>query len=86
LNGKNPGGRYEWFIGAAPADAPRIAVAVVLVQGDLYWQTASQIAADVLRVVFCSQGPCRASAASRWTFASEEATAANSDGRAGSLN
>jgi peptidoglycan glycosyltransferase len=76
LSGKNPGGRYEWFIGAAPAEDPRIAIAVVLVQGDLYWQTASQIAADVLRVVFCSDGPCRASAAAHWIFEPDEATAA----------
>jgi hypothetical protein len=29
LSGKDPTGRYEWFIGVAPADEPRIAVAVL---------------------------------------------------------
>jgi peptidoglycan glycosyltransferase len=74
LTGKNPGGRYEWFIGTAPADAPRIAIAVVLVQSDLWWRNASQIAGDVLRVVFCTEGPCRAEGAERWIRPSVEAT------------
>jgi hypothetical protein len=59
LSGANPRGRYEWFIGAAPASNPRVAVAVLLVQDHLWWRNASQIAADVLRVMFCSDGPCR---------------------------
>ena len=48
LSGKNPDGRYEWFIGVAPADDPKIAVATVLVQDHLWWRNASQVAADVL--------------------------------------
>jgi peptidoglycan glycosyltransferase len=67
LSGTNPKGRYEWFIGVAPADRPRVAVAVLLVQGNLWWRSASQIAAEVLRVVFCSDGACRAEGAERWT-------------------
>ena len=55
LTGKSPDGRYEWFIGVAPADSPRVAVAVVLVQGDLWWRNASQVAADVLHDVFCEK-------------------------------
>jgi len=66
LTGKDPGGRYEWFIGAAPAEKPRIAIAVVMVQSDLYWRTASQVAASVLQTVFCTKGVCRADAADRW--------------------
>jgi len=66
LTGENPGGRYEWFIGAAPADSPRIAVAVVMVQGDLYWRTASQVAASVLQSVFCEKGKCAPERADRW--------------------
>jgi cell division protein FtsI/penicillin-binding protein 2 len=66
LNGKAPAGRYEWFIGAAPAEAPRIAVAVLLVQGDLWWRNASQIAAEVLRGVFCDAGECRSDLVARW--------------------
>ena len=66
LNGKAPGGRYEWFIGAAPAEAPRIAVAVLLVQGDLWWRNASQIAAEVLRGVFCDENDCDSEHVARW--------------------
>ncbi len=66
LSGKNPDGRYEWFVGVAPADGPRVAVAVVLVQSDLWWRNASQVAADVLRGVFCRKGHCSAEHASRW--------------------
>jgi peptidoglycan glycosyltransferase len=76
LSGENPGGRYEWFIGAAPADAPRIAVAVLLVQGDLWWKNASRIAAEVLHTVFCSEGPCRAEGVARWIYLPDETTAA----------
>lgn len=66
LTGTEPDGRYEWFIGAAPADRPRVAVASLLVQGDLYWRNASQVAADVLSRVFCEDGKCSAEAADRW--------------------
>jgi cell division protein FtsI/penicillin-binding protein 2 len=71
LSGSDPRGRYEWFIGAAPAEAPSVAVAVVLVQGDLWWRNASQIAAEVLRSVFCSEGECRPDAVARWTHSRE---------------
>jgi membrane peptidoglycan carboxypeptidase len=67
LSGKDPDGRYEWFIGVAPAENPRIAVATVLVQDDLWWRNASQVAADVLKAVFCSREGCRAENASRFT-------------------
>jgi len=75
LSGTNPRGRYEWFIGVAPADRPRMAVAVLLVQGDLWWRNASQIAAEVLRVVFCSDGTCRAEQVERWTHPTDGTTA-----------
>jgi cell division protein FtsI/penicillin-binding protein 2 len=71
LSGTDPRGRYEWFIGVAPAEAPRVAVAVVLVQGNLWWRNASQIAAEVLRSVFCSEGECRPETAERWTHSRE---------------
>ena len=58
LNGTNPTGRYEWFIGVAPADEPRLAVATLAVQGPLYWMSASQLAAEVLKVAFCPKGVC----------------------------
>ncbi len=66
LSGQDPTGRYEWFVGVAPAESPRLAVATLLVQGDLYWQTASQIAAEVLRRAFCSDSGCAAENADRW--------------------
>jgi hypothetical protein len=66
LNGKDPDGRYEWFIGVAPVDRPTIAIAVVSVQAPLYWVSASQVAAEVLKVIFCPKGVCSPAAAERW--------------------
>jgi cell division protein FtsI/penicillin-binding protein 2 len=62
LNGEDPSGRYEWFIGLAPADQPRVVVATVAVQGPLYWMSASQMAAEVLKGLFCPKGVCRVDA------------------------
>lgn len=76
LSGTDPKGRYEWFAGVAPADEPRIAVAVLLVQSDLWWRTASQVAADVLQGVFCEGRKCSAELASRWLDAGEWRAAA----------
>ena len=45
LNGTDPKGHYEWFIGVAPADDPKIAIATVAVQGPRWWWSASQLAA-----------------------------------------
>jgi cell division protein FtsI/penicillin-binding protein 2 len=73
LSGTDPDGRYEWFIGVAPADSPRVAVATVLVQSDLWWRNASQIAADVLKSVFCERGKCGASKAARFIHVPEAA-------------
>ncbi len=58
LSGRDPTGRYEWFAGVAPADDPEVAVAVVLVQNDLWWRNASQIAASVLKAHFCPDRMC----------------------------
>jgi cell division protein FtsI/penicillin-binding protein 2 len=58
LSGVNPPGRYEWFIGVAPVERPSIALAVLVVQGDLYWLSASQLAAEILKILFCSNGVC----------------------------
>jgi cell division protein FtsI/penicillin-binding protein 2 len=69
LSGSNPTGRYEWFAGVAPAEDPRIAVAVLLVQSDLWWRNASQIAAEVLQGVFCEGRDCRPEYAARWLSA-----------------
>jgi len=66
LSGDDPKGRYEWFVGVAPADAPRIAIAVLVVQQKVWWRNASQIASDVLRRVFCSGGRCELANAGRY--------------------
>jgi penicillin-binding protein A len=76
LSGSDPRGRYEWFIGVAPADAPRIAVAVVVVQHGRWWRNASQVASEVLRGVFCDGGLCRPEAADRLITAPASATQA----------
>ena len=66
LNGTNPPGRYEWFAGVAPANAPRIAVATVTVQGPRWWTSGSQLAAQVFRAAFCPAGRCSADAVDRF--------------------
>jgi len=75
LTGGDPAGKYEWFVGVAPADAPRLAVATVVVHGDLYWRGGSDLAADVLRRAFCPEGRCRAENATRWIHSTASATA-----------
>jgi peptidoglycan glycosyltransferase len=66
LNGPNPPGRYEWFIGVAPAEAPRIAIAAVVVNGAQWWSSAAQIAARILREMFCPKGRCSGDAVEAW--------------------
>ena len=75
LSGRDPDGRYEWFVGAAPAEAPRIVVASVVVQSDLYWLTASQVSAEVLKAVFCPKGVCRDDAVRRFAGIGSESGA-----------
>lgn len=59
LSGSEPPGRYQWFIGVAPAETPRIAIAALVVNGPLWWSTASDVAARTLRELFCeSEGDC----------------------------
>ncbi len=77
VSGRNPEGSYEWFIGAAPAENPSVAIAVLLVHGKTAYRTASEVAAEVLRYVFCADGPCRADAPLR---ASQRGTGARSAG------
>lgn len=55
LSGRNPAGLYQWFVGVAPADAPRIAIATVVVDGP---SSASTLSAQVLREVFCGAAGC----------------------------
>jgi penicillin-binding protein A len=81
LSGKNPRGRYEWFVGVAPAEEPRIAITVLSVHAGRYWRTSSQLAAEILRQMFCPKGVCSKSAADRWLenepSLSESATASS---------
>lgn len=60
LNGRDPDGHYEWFIGVAPADDPVVAVATLVVNRGTWRLSASQVAAQVLRSLFCNGGACRA--------------------------
>jgi hypothetical protein len=79
LSGRDPDGRYEWFVGVAPADNPQIAIAVLTVQGKLWYATSSQLAAEILRQVFCPKGVCSASAAQRWVKRGSQALVAGSE-------
>lgn len=80
LSGTDPKGKYEWFIGVAPADDPRLAIAAVVVHGDLWWRSASQLAADVLQRAFCERGKCRRAYGDRWMRGASATAAADSSG------
>ena len=67
LSGTDPAGRYEWFAGVAPADDPKVAIAVVVVNQQRYWAHASRVAGQVLQAIFCPDGRCTPEAAERWT-------------------
>ncbi len=58
LSGRDPDGRYTWFIGVAPAEEPRVAVAALVVNGPIWWSNAPDVAAAALREVFCHEGGC----------------------------
>jgi cell division protein FtsI/penicillin-binding protein 2 len=76
LDGTDPKGHYEWFIGVAPAGDPKLVVATVAVQGKRWWWSASQLAADVLRSAFCPKGRCSAEAADRFLSRAADASPA----------
>jgi penicillin-binding protein A len=67
LSGEDPKGLYQWFVGVAPAEEPRIAIAALVVH-DLEGShhrggagiNASQIAAQTLRALFCDRAGCAA--------------------------
>ncbi len=73
LSGKDPDGRYEWFIGVAPANEARLAIAVLIVQGRRWYSTPSRIASEILYAAFCDKGLCSAALADRWISASARA-------------
>ncbi len=67
LTAGEPFGRYEWFLGLAPAEDPTIAVVVLQVQSNLWWSRSTDLAARILREVFCEANRCRETLANRWT-------------------
>jgi cell division protein FtsI/penicillin-binding protein 2 len=69
LSGTQPPGRYEWFIGLAPADHPKIAIAVLVVQQKRWHTNASTVGAQVLNAIFCNGSVCRADRANQWLSA-----------------
>jgi hypothetical protein len=69
LSGTTPPGRYEWFIGLAPADRPKIAIAVLVVQQKRWHMTGSQVGAQVLNAIFCSGSVCNVDRADQWLAA-----------------
>ena len=69
LTGNEARGRYEWFIGVAPAEEPSVAVAVLQLQSDLWWVRSSELGADVLSAIFCENRDCRPELALRYAAA-----------------
>ncbi|MEE2662603.1 MAG: penicillin-binding transpeptidase domain-containing protein [Myxococcota bacterium] len=67
LTGSAPHARYEWFAGTAPAEDPRVAVAVLQAHGHLWWKMSAQIAADVFAELFCEKRRCSAERVARYT-------------------
>ena len=67
LTGNSPQGRYEWFMGLAPAENPRVAIVVLQLQSNLWWSKSSELAANLLTEIFCERKRCRAELADRFT-------------------
>lgn len=67
LTGRSPQALYEWFAGVAPADAPRIAVAVLQAKDDKWHRYSTEIAADVLAELFCRKRRCSSDYVARYT-------------------
>jgi TonB family protein len=65
VSGRDPAGRYQWFIGVAPAEAPRVAIATVVVVDSERGHRAARVAAAALAEVFCEDGRCDAARAER---------------------
>jgi cell division protein FtsI/penicillin-binding protein 2 len=83
LSGTNPPGHYDWFAALAPADAPRVAITVLTVRQRKWYQSSSQLGAQVLKQIFCSRGRCSLEAADAWLDARAQAAppAVESSGR-----
>jgi len=55
LNGRDPYRAYSWFVGLAPADAPEVAIAVLVVNEPLWRIKSADTAALVLNKYFSSK-------------------------------
>ena len=55
LRGKNPRGRYSWFVGMAPLEDPEIVVAAMVVNDPMWRIVAAQVAKEGLGAYFKSQ-------------------------------
>lgn len=77
LSGSDPDGLYEWFAGVAPANDPKIAIAVVSVAQNGHRVRATRLASEVLEAVFCGRGGCRPDAVEQM-IQIEDDTAADS--------
>lgn len=54
---RTPYTAYTWFVGFAPVDDPQVAIAVMVGNGELWWQRAIDIGRDVLADYFRRQAP-----------------------------
>ncbi len=61
LSGSDPDGRYHWFVGVAPAEAPTLSLATLVVSRPGEETGAVDVAVGVLDSIFCHHGRCRAS-------------------------
>ncbi len=52
---RDPYTAYTWFVGFAPVDNPQIAIAVVVGNGELWWQRGADVGRDVLAWYFTQQ-------------------------------
>lgn len=57
LIGGRPTRMYSWFAGFAPADAPEIAIAVLLADDVSWWMKANAAGRDVLKGYFAARQP-----------------------------
>ncbi|HKO91167.1 MAG TPA: penicillin-binding transpeptidase domain-containing protein, partial [Polyangiaceae bacterium] len=56
LSNQEENRHYTWFVGFAPADAPEVAVAALVVNTPVWRIKGPQLARDVLRSYFAKQG------------------------------
>ncbi|MEM7411000.1 MAG: penicillin-binding transpeptidase domain-containing protein [Myxococcota bacterium] len=71
LRGTEPEGRYQWFIGLAPAEAPRLAISAVVVNEE-GMSSAAQVAGAALARLFCFEGTCHPARVERLHWRSRE--------------